>query len=167
MVKNRIYVIVAVLVLVAVIIGGIQAFYTSPSEEQPEKQGQGQGQAQEQEQEGGQEGGQEQMDHQDSPIAEEESLRIAQEFLEKSPTYRYDGANLKHVETKALQCQSCWVFVFEFTCRHAGYGNRSKQMLLQVITSHTAVVTVQEGKVTSAVLDDQWDVISQKIIEPV
>jgi len=153
MVKNRIYVFVVVLALVAVIIGGIQAFYTSPSEEQPEEQ------KQEQEQE--------QVDHQDSPVTEEESLKIAREFVEKSPTYKYDGADLKFVETKTLQCPSCWVFVFEFTCRHAGYGNRSKQRVLQVITSHTAVVTVQEGKVTSAVLDDQWDVISQKIIEPV
>lgn len=151
MVKNRIYVFVVVLALVAVIIGGIQAFYTSPSEEQPEEQKQKQ----------------EQVDHQDSPVTEEESLKIAREFVEKSSTYKYDGADLKHVETKTLQCSSCWVFVFEFTCRHAGYGNRSKQMLLQVITPHTAVVSVENGKVTSAVLDDQWDMINQKIIEPV
>lgn len=156
---KRIYALVVVLVLAAAIIGSIQAFYKVS----PEEKELGQEQEREQEQ------GQEQVHHQgdtatDDTLTEEESLRIAQEFVLKSPTYKFDGGGLTHIETKSLN-PSCWVFVFEFTSRHAGYGNRSKQMVLQVITQHTAVVSVENGKVTSAILDGQWDMINQEMIK--
>jgi hypothetical protein len=97
--------------------------------------------------------------------SEEESLEIAREFVLSSPTYRFDGENLTHVETLVAKCPNCWIFIFEFTSRKAGYGDRSKQQVAQVITQHTAKVTVENGKVTTAVLDDIWDMISQKMIE--
>ena len=96
---------------------------------------------------------------------EEESLALAQEFVLKSPTYRYDGSDLVHIQTVEGDCPSCWIFVFEFTSRKAGYGDRSKQVVAQVITQHTAYITVEDGKVTAAVLDDVWDMIGQKMIE--
>ena len=96
---------------------------------------------------------------------EEESLEIAQNYVLNSPTYKFDGLELRYVETNKAQCQYCWVFVFEFTSRHGGYGDRSKQMLTQVMTKHTAKVTVENGKVVAAVLDDVWDMINQEMIE--
>ncbi len=105
----------------------------------------------------------------ESPIEESspeaESLEIAREFVLKSPTYRFDGENLTYIETLTAKCPNCWVFIFEFTSRKAGYGDRSKQQVAQVITQHTAEVTVENGKVTAAVLDDVWDMINQKMIE--
>lgn len=96
---------------------------------------------------------------------EEESLNIAREFVVNSSTYKFDGEELRHVETIPGECSTCWVFVFEFTSRHAGYGDRSKQMLIQVMTKHTAKVTVENGKVMSAVLDDVWDMINEEMIK--
>ena len=92
---------------------------------------------------------------------EEESLESAQEFMLDSPTYKFDGMDLKHVSTAQAECASCWIFSFEFTSRSAGYGDRSDQMVAQVITQHKAVITVENGKVTRAVLDDEWDMINQ------
>lgn len=96
---------------------------------------------------------------------EEEGLVIAQEFVLNSPTYRYDGSNLVHIETTKGDCPSCWIFIFEFTSRKAGYGDRTKQNVAQVITQHTARITVENGRVTTAVLDNVWDMISQEMIE--
>ncbi|RZN33651.1 MAG: hypothetical protein EFT35_10340 [Methanophagales archaeon ANME-1-THS] len=94
-------------------------------------------------------------------ITEAESKAIAREFVENSPTYRFDGFDLVYNQTIVLRCPSCWVFVFEFKSRHAGYGDRTGQVLAQVITPHTAVITVINGTVTGAVLDGKWDMITQ------
>lgn len=102
---------------------------------------------------------------QEKASTEEDSLEIAQEFVLTSPTYTYDGENLTHVETMTLRCPSCWQFVFEFTSLHGGYGDRSDQVTLPVITYHRAVVTVEEGRITYAVLDSTWDMLSQETIE--
>lgn len=45
----------------------------------------------------------------------------------------------------------------EFDCAHPGYGDRSDMMLAQVITHHSIMIHVTEGKVTLAVIDDKWD----------
>jgi len=96
---------------------------------------------------------------------EEESLEIARKFVLDCPTYKFDGEDLKHVDTVQARCPSCWVFTFEFTSRSAGYGDRAGQMVAQVITQHTATIAVEQGRVTRAVLDDQWDMINQQMIE--
>lgn len=36
---------------------------------------------------------------------------------------------------------------------------------LQVITNHTVTITVQEGEVGSAIMDDKWDMIRQELVE--
>ena len=99
-------------------------------------------------------------------ISEEESLKIAQQFLKNSPTYKFDGIEdtLKHEETLTLRCPYCWQYIFTFDSRQAGYGNRTGQMLAQVITQHTVRITVEQGEVTYAVLDDEWDILQQEKI---
>ncbi len=97
-------------------------------------------------------------------FTEEESLKIARNFVENSPTYKFDGFDLVHKETTVLKCPSCWQFVFEFKSRHAGYGDRTGKILAEVITPHTAKVTVTEGRVSSAILDERWDMIKQEMI---
>lgn len=96
---------------------------------------------------------------------EQESLEIARKFVLNDSTYKFDGGDLKHVDTVTLRCPSCWEFVFEFTSRSAGYGDRSGMMVAQVITQHRAVITVENGKVTRAVMDREWDMIDEKEIE--
>lgn len=103
------------------------------------------------------------------PAGEVESLERAREFLKKSPTFRYDSIEetLEHVETlypDPIDRPYPWEFVFTFKCRHAGYGDRTGQTLLEVITPHTAHILLQEGSVVSAVMDGKWDMIAQEMI---
>ncbi|MFO8100736.1 MAG: protease inhibitor I42 family protein [Dehalococcoidia bacterium] len=99
-------------------------------------------------------------------VTEAESQQIALDYLLQSPTFLFDGMedSVQLVETETLRCPYCWTFVYDFECRHAGYGDRTGQVLLQVITPHTARITVQEGEVTGAVMDERWNMMTQKEI---
>jgi len=99
----------------------------------------------------------------------DKSREIAKDYLLNSPTFRFDGIedSLKLVVTNTLKCPCCWEFVFEFQCRHSGYGNRTGQMLAQVITPHTARIIIEQGRVTSAVMDEKWDMLEQKMIDSI
>jgi len=39
------------------------------------------------------------------------------------------------------------------------------QMLAQVITPHTARIIIEQGRVTSAIMDEKWDMLEQKMID--
>ena len=93
----------------------------------------------------------------------ESSRTIAEDFIMNSPTFKFDGikATLKLTNTQTARCPYCWVFTFEFDSRQAGYGDRSGQMLAQVITPHQAVIAVEKHKITSAVMDKKWDMLTQ------
>jgi len=45
------------------------------------------------------------------------------------------------------------------------FGRETGQILLQVIAPHVIRVVVQEGKVTSAVIDEAWDELNQEFLE--
>ena len=99
-------------------------------------------------------------------VSLEESRQIAEDFVRHSPTFAYDGMEetLRLTDTKTARCPSCWAFTFEFDSRHTGYGDRSGQAVGQAITRHRIVITVEQGVVTSAVMDDRWDMIDQKLL---
>jgi hypothetical protein len=96
----------------------------------------------------------------------EESQQIALDYLKNSPTYQFDGIEdtVELIDTLTLRCPSCWTFVYKFESRHAGYGDRTGQMLAQVITPHEAAITVIQGEVTNAVMDGKWDMQFQMIM---
>jgi len=100
-------------------------------------------------------------------VSQEESQQIAEEFVRNSPTFVFDGIEDSLVLADTLTQGESYSgqFVFEFESSQAGYGNRTGQMLAQVITPHRAVITVAEGEVTSAVMDDKWDMIEQKELD--
>lgn len=101
-------------------------------------------------------------------MTEKKSREIAREFVETSPTYAYDGMDLQHKETlypDIAECEHCYTFVFTFTSRHGGYGDRSGKMVTQVLTPHEAHITIENGEITSAILDEKWDMLKQKMIE--
>jgi len=54
--------------------------------------------------------------------------------------------------------------VIEEESRHSGYGDRTGLALLQVITPHQAVITVEDGDVTEAIIDGKWDMIKQMML---
>ncbi len=101
-------------------------------------------------------------------VSEEKSKEIAENFVKNSATYEFDGYDLEHKETlypEIANCPSCYTFVFEFTSSHGGYGDRTGEPVTQVITPHEAHVTLENGEIVNAVLDNKWDMIEQTMIE--
>ncbi|MFQ5950745.1 MAG: hypothetical protein ACE5KH_01510 [Candidatus Geothermarchaeales archaeon] len=113
--------------------------------------------------------------------AAERAIQIARAFIVEAPTFSFDGIPetlrlvdfyviesfpeqnpllLKEEEAPPFQ----YVITFLFESRAAGYGDRTGQVLAQVITLHSARVTVVEDEVVSAILDGQWDELKQEAI---
>lgn len=100
-------------------------------------------------------------------FSEDDSQKIAADYLRTSPTFAFDGidSSVKLLTTtRPLEKSDSWQFEYQFQCQQAGYGDRLGQMLAQVITTHRAQVVVREGKITHAILDDRWDMLSQKLV---
>lgn len=91
----------------------------------------------------------------------ERSQQLAQEAAENSPTYKFDGFDLKFESSETLPCANCWEFTFSFSSRHSGHGDRTGQMLAQVITPHLIRVTVQDEKVGVVVTDRTFDELNK------
>lgn len=95
---------------------------------------------------------------------DEMAVNIAVNFLKNAPTYKFDGipGTIEVVDTLILESYPVqYVVVMTFDCSHAGYGDRTGQVLAQVITSHTARVKVVQNEVVSSVLDGRWDELNQ------
>lgn len=88
---------------------------------------------------------------------EADNRLIAGNFIKNDTTYVFDGIEDTLKLTDTIKTDKGWQFTFEFDSRHAGYGDRTGQALAEVITPHTAVITVENGRVTSAIMDDYWD----------
>jgi hypothetical protein len=93
--------------------------------------------------------------------------QTAEQFVRNSPTYTFDGMDgtLDLVDSVNLNGENAWQFTWEFTSSQSGYGDRTDQMLNQVLTPHSAVITVENGAVTRAVMDEQWDMIEQRMLD--
>ncbi len=95
----------------------------------------------------------------------DESRTIAQEWMENSsPTYNFDGSGLELVGEREVN-ESTFEFTFGFESSAAGFGDREDQMLAQVITPHTTVVVVENGEVVSAVTDEVYSELDDRMIE--
>ena len=98
---------------------------------------------------------------------EEGAVNAAVHFLKNSPTYQFDGIpeTLQLIDTKILESFPVqYVVTIAFDSRHAGYGDRTGQVLAQVITRHESVITVVEGGGIRAVIDGKWDELNQREI---
>lgn len=95
----------------------------------------------------------------------QEAERIGRTWVENAPTYSYDGFDLKLENHTILETIPEQHFLtYTFTSRQGGYGNRTGQMTIQVITPHKIEIIVSEKNVTSAVIDGEWDELSQQPI---
>jgi hypothetical protein len=92
--------------------------------------------------------------------------KIALDFIKGGPTYAFDGVEgtLTLTNTQTLQTPNTWQFTYEFDCSHAGYGDRSGQSPAEALTHHVAVITVENGSVTSAILDGAWNELTQEAV---
>jgi hypothetical protein len=91
---------------------------------------------------------------------------LADEFVRNSPTFRYDGIQdtLRLEETLYPDIENAWQFIFSFESSHAGYGDRTGQILAQVITPHEVVIMVEQGKIKTSIMDGSWDMLKQNLI---
>jgi len=97
--------------------------------------------------------------------SQEQGRQVAEEFVKQEATFRYDGMPETLKLTSTTSIADGWKYTFEFDCLHAGYGNRMGQMMAQMITHHTAQVTVQAGRVTVALMDGKWDMMKGRLIQ--
>lgn len=97
---------------------------------------------------------------------EDELKEIASEWIMEAPTYSYDGSDLEFVDYNVSPenpAQS--TLNYTFTSTHGGYGNRSEQIVTQVITEHSIEVMLYNRNVISATIDGVWDEINQEMLE--
>ena len=96
---------------------------------------------------------------------DDKAASAAINHLVVSPTFMFDGFK-ESVQVKTVQRLGDGHLVrLEFECDHSGYGNRSGQTLLQVVTRHVAEAHVINGRVVGMVLDGVWDEVGQAFIE--
>ncbi len=102
------------------------------------------------------------------PVTQVEKMEIAEDFIKNSATYKFDGIDgsltLVEAEDDPAGGVGTREFTFEFQTAHPGHGDRTGQVLAQVITSHTAVIAVdiETDEVVSAICDGTWDMIEEK-----
>src|SRR5574342_1028957 len=96
-----------------------------------------------------------------------QSIDLARNFIVSGPTFSFDGVKdsvdvIDPIES-LVQSNSDKIehrIHVAFDSAHAGYGNRDDQVLAEVITHHTAEITISDGKVVSAIIDNTWDEIN-------
>jgi len=98
------------------------------------------------------------------PQPEVDGQKIAHKFVKNSPTFLFDGIEetLELTSTLTISIPNAWTFIFRFDSSHAGYGDRRDLVLAQVITPHEASITVENGEIVYASLDNKWDMLNQE-----
>ncbi|MBN1643238.1 MAG: DUF4382 domain-containing protein [Dehalococcoidales bacterium] len=98
--------------------------------------------------------------------SENGSRKLAEDFIETCPTFAFDGVknSVQLKGTEAGQNSDTWILTYEFQCSHAGYGDRTGQVLAQVMTIHQARITVENGSVVEAIIDGTWNEITQETV---
>jgi hypothetical protein len=94
---------------------------------------------------------------------EQKAIDTSLQFVENSPTYRWDGVegSIHVVEAyKTRKPNAVWEVVVAFTSANTGYGDRSDVIVATVITDHVITMTVEGNRVTSAIIDEGWDELS-------
>jgi len=103
----------------------------------------------------------------DQLYTREESREIAREWIKtQSPTYTYDGSDLQFKEFRALdlaECEDYYEFDFSFKSSQAGFGDRSGKMFAQVITPHLITIWVENGEVTKALTDNEFNEMTAEV----
>ncbi|MBD3207134.1 hypothetical protein GF319_12435 [Candidatus Bathyarchaeota archaeon] len=98
---------------------------------------------------------------------EDKCIEEAIRFLKGSPTYSYDGMEetIEFIGIEPARSPYTWFVTLRFTSRNGGYGDRTDQMTLTMLTEHTMIVLISKGKVVSAVTDDIFNEITGEIID--
>lgn len=81
---------------------------------------------------------------------------------ENAPTYKHGGISINSIRGKAhggSLCGDCYTYDVTFLTRTPGYGSEKTQEQLntRVVTEHVMQVTVENGEVTAALTDGEYD----------
>ena len=96
----------------------------------------------------------------------EEAEKIGKIWVETAPTYSFDGFDLELKTHEVLETfPEQHALNYTFTSSHGGYGNRAERIVTEALTPHSIEVIVSEGEVMSAVIDGEWDEITQEPLE--
>ena len=96
---------------------------------------------------------------------------LAEDFVRDSPTFTYDG--IAESLEPVSRCPKCSLIILEFDSAHAGYGDRTGQVLPEQITHHQVQIyfytsfangSDSEIEIVDAVMDLKWDMIKQEPI---
>lgn len=93
-----------------------------------------------------------------------EALSLAKLTTMNDSTFKFDGMD----DTLKVAMDDSGVpivAIVEFTSRHAGFGDRSDMMTAEVLTPHTCIIKISQGQVIYAVMDGQWDMLTQKVLK--
>jgi len=106
----------------------------------------------------------------------EDQLKLfAADWITKSVTYAYNGSGLKFINyTTKGTIPEVYEIAYIFTSSEAGYGDRSNETVRQsqnitpVVSTneivHNIKLTVTRNMIVSAVIDDKWDELNQRLI---
>lgn len=100
-------------------------------------------------------------------VDEEAIMGLAREFVLSSPTFAFDGMEdtLKIGAVIVLESYpEQYALEARFTSSHGGFGDRTDQIVTQVLTPHVMEIIVYEGVVISAVTDGQWDELNNQFV---
>lgn len=99
-----------------------------------------------------------------SPTActQEQASAMSLILIKNSPTFSYDGVkdSVQLIKAESPDNGQTWKLVYSFKTAHPGHGDRSDHVLAQVVTGHTAEITVTKCKITAAVCDKTWDLLT-------
>ena len=90
-------------------------------------------------------------------------------FLLNGPTFSFDGIkeSIKIIDVTPIDGEpGQYVVVISFDTAHAGWGDREGTFIAQVITPHVIKITLENGEVVEAIIDDTWDECNQRQIVP-
>lgn len=93
----------------------------------------------------------------------EKAKPVAEEFITSSPTYAFDGHGLAF--RSATASNDGVVLYYRFFSTYSGYGDRSlEEVPTRIEVKHDVVITVKNAQVVTAVLDEQWDMLTQEFV---
>ena len=97
------------------------------------------------------------------------ALKTAKQFVLNSTTFKFDGVedslNLRIIAVRESLPPIITVQA-DFSSLHLGYGDRTRQNITNEITNHIMWIGINnQTNVFSAVIDEKWDEINQKLLE--
>ena len=98
--------------------------------------------------------------------SKEQASAAAFSLIKNSPTFSFDGIkdSIRQVKADSPDNGVTWGLFYTFKTAHPGHGDRSDQVLAQVVTEHAAQIILKKCKISSAVCDNTWDLITDSPI---